>query len=257
MFFLQLSCMPFLYILGFSDNIFFSRTLNWRSFALNFGMQCFFCEKHWPVPVSMWATSIGKSRRKIWRTTGVWFWQAKHLQTATWHANTSAHTCDNFLMSDDSYNIFFLLHQKMQLLLCTHPVRSTWNPLEMWCEYGTPATRVWFLCCYWMLLGPMVQYWVAVILVPQGRDLHRWHWQIQGGWSRLFWLAWGVDLCCKNWQHDLNHFGTCQRNQTTFLCARMPMQPLPSSTIPCWANAWSLCVRNEIWRWSFWQLFFV
>lgn len=152
---------------------------------------------------------------------------------------------------------FFLLHQKMQLLLCTHHVRSTWNPLEMWCEYGTPATRVWFLCCYWMLLGPMVQYWVAVILVPQGRDLHRWHWQIQGRWSRLFWLAWGVDLCCKNWQHDLNHFGTCQRNQTTFLCARMPMQPLPSSTIPCWASAWSLCVRNEIWRWSFWQLFFV
>lgn len=65
----------------------------------------------------MWATSIGKSRRKIWRTTCVWSWQAKHLQNATWHANTSAHTCDNFLMSDDSYNIFFVTSENAIVIM--------------------------------------------------------------------------------------------------------------------------------------------
>ena len=75
----------------------------------------------------MWATSIGKSRRKIWRTTGVWFWQAKHLQTATWHANTSAHTCDNFLMSDDSYNIFFCYIRKCN---CYY-ARTLWGAHEI------------------------------------------------------------------------------------------------------------------------------
>ena len=68
--------------------------------------------------------------------------QTKHLQNAI----TPVPTLATISWCRTILTVFCFFHTSQNGIGIMHPVRSTWNLLEMWCGYGTPAKRVWFLC---------------------------------------------------------------------------------------------------------------